>query len=314
MQVLNAYPPEVSQLPFSGVQNLHDRGADGDPLARRYQAPPGEGPEVQLPRGDVTEGVVRVGDTVRRPHQPQSLAVAAYLDHLERVGFEGAPRYLGRDEAGRDVLTFLPGDVPGDPPEAWAAAEDLLVSVGELVRRLHEASAGFLAGSGFAAPAGSVWGRDVVPVSLPVPDPAPELVSHCDVTPQNVVVRDGRAWGLVDFDLAGPCPRLLDLYGTATHWVPLRDPSDVWDSWRGLDPSRRLRLLVDGYGLDAAGREAIVDLGIQRSHLSWLRMKARAEQLGGGWARMWDEGVGDLILRREAWLRANRDELTAALL
>jgi hypothetical protein len=105
------------------------------PAVRRYAAPPDEGPEVDLPRGDVTEGVVRVGDTVRRPHQPQSLAVATYLDHLERVGFAGAPRYLGRDDAGRDVLTFLPGDVPGDPAEAWAADEDLLVSVGELLRR-----------------------------------------------------------------------------------------------------------------------------------------------------------------------------------
>jgi hypothetical protein len=280
---------------------------------RRYRAPVDEGPEIPLPRGDVTEGVVRVGGTVRRPHQPQSLAVAAYLDHLERVGFEGAPRYLGRDDAGRDVLTFLPGDVPGDPAQAWAADEDLLVSVGALLRRLHEASAGFLADTGFAAPDGSIWGRDVVPVELPVPDPAPELVSHCDVTPQNVVVRDGRAWGLVDFDLAGPCPRLLDVYGTAMHWVPLRDPGDVWDSWRGLDPARRLRLLVDGYGLDAAGRAGIIDLGIGRCELTWLRMKARAEQLGGGWARMWDEGVGDKIRRREAWLRANRDELTAAL-
>jgi hypothetical protein len=283
------------------------------PAARRYLAPGDEGPEVELPRGDVTVGVVRVGDTVRRPHQAQSLAVAAYLDHLERVGFEGAPRYLGRDDAGRDVLTFLPGDVPGDPPEAWAAAEDLLVSVGELLRRLHEASAGFLAETGFAAPDGSVWGRDVVRVDLPVPNPAPELVSHCDVTPQNVVVRDGRAWGVVDFDLAGPCPRLLDVFGTAMHWVPLRDPGDMWGSWRGLDPARRLRLFADGYGLDRAGRDGLVDLGIQRSAVTWLRMRAAAEQLGGGWARMWDEGVGDKIRRREAWLRANRDELTAAL-
>jgi hypothetical protein len=76
-----------------------------DPAQRRYHGGDGE-PEVELPRGDVTEGVVRVGATVRRPHQPQSLAVAGYLDHLERVGFEASPRYLGRDDAGRDVLTY----------------------------------------------------------------------------------------------------------------------------------------------------------------------------------------------------------------
>jgi hypothetical protein len=43
-------------------------------------------------------------------------------------------------------------------------------------------------------------------------------------------------------------------------------------------------------------------------------MKAHAEQIGGGWARMWSEGVGDQILRRRDWMRANQDALTAALL
>ena len=100
-----------------------------DPAARRY-LDNDDDREIELPRGDVTEGVVRVGTTVRRPHQPQSLAVAGYLDHLERVGFDGSPRYLGRDSRGRDVLTYLDGDVPGDPPEPWAASDDLLASVG----------------------------------------------------------------------------------------------------------------------------------------------------------------------------------------
>jgi hypothetical protein len=40
--------------------------------------------------------------------------VADYLDWLEDAGFEGSPRFLGRDAAGRDVLTFLSG-VCADP-------------------------------------------------------------------------------------------------------------------------------------------------------------------------------------------------------
>jgi hypothetical protein len=42
-------------------------------------------------------------------------------------------------------------------------------------------------------------------------------------------------------------------------------------------------------------------------------MKARAEDLGGGWARMWDEGVGDRIQRAHAWLRRERAALDDAL-
>jgi hypothetical protein len=287
-----------------------------DPVLRRYVEPiaAGAAVEVELPRGDVTEGVVRIGGTVRRPHQPQSYAVAGYLDHLERVGFDGSPRYLGRDAQGRDVLTYLDGDVPGDPPEAWARDDALLASVARLVRRLHTASEGYLADTGFVAPHGSVWRRDLVPVTVPVPELTPEIVTHLDVTPQNTVVRDGRAIGLVDFDLAGPAPRLLDAYNTAMHWVPLRPPVDVWPTWAGVDPAARLRLFADGYGLTVAERSGLIDLGIERAGVSWLRMKASAETLGGGWARMWDEGVGDAIRRRETWLRAERPRLLAALL
>ncbi len=42
-------------------------------------------------------------------------------------------------------------------------------------------------------------------------------------------------------------------------------------------------------------------------------MKHHAETRGGGWQRMWDEGVGDVIKRREAWLDRHAAILTAAL-
>jgi hypothetical protein len=285
-----------------------------DPVHRAYPAADDEGPEAVLPRGEVTDGVVRIGDTVRRPHQPTSLAVAAYLDHLHRVGFDAAPRYLGRDRAGRDVLTYLPGDVAGTPPEPWAADEALLAEVGRLLRRLHEASVGFGAETGFAPPPGAVWLRDTVRVDVPVEDWQPELISHNDVTPQNVVFRDGRAVGLIDFDLVGPTTRLRDLANTALHWVPLCAPEDLWPSWQGADRPARLRVLADGYGLDDDGRHRIVDVAIQACGTTFLRMRAAAEQLGGGWARMWDEGLGELIRRRERWLIDSRQLLTTALL
>jgi Phosphotransferase enzyme family len=285
-----------------------------DPAHRRYrETDPDRAEVVALPKGDVTEGVVRIGDTVRRPHQPQSLAVAGYLDHLERVGFDGSPRWLGRDSQGRDVLTYLPGQVAGDPPQRWAADDGLLASVAVLLRRLHDASQGYAADRGFAAPPGSIWRRDLVKVALPVAEPAPELVTHLDVTPQNVVVRDGTAVGLLDFDLAGPATRLLDVYNTAMHWVPLRPPEDLWPAWHDVDQPARLRRFADSYGLSVADRIALPDLGIARADITWLRMRASAEQLGGGWARMWADGVGDAIRRRQAWLAAARPDLLAAL-
>ncbi|MEP7020048.1 MAG: phosphotransferase [Pseudonocardiales bacterium] len=265
-----------------------------------------DGPEITLPAGDVTEGVVRVGGTVRRPHQSTSAGVAAYLHHLEAVGFRGAPRYLGRDGRGRDVLTFIDGTVAGDPVETWAAADSVLPSVGRLVRSLHDASAD--------------WSPDIVlgPSTSGRPQPRmPEgeqlLISQRDVTPQNVVLRDGSAIALIDFDLAGWTTRSVDLANTAMHWVPLSDPRDRPAAYDGIDVAERLRLLLDGYGTDAVSGAQLLDAASVRFDGLHAGMRWNAEHIGGGWARMWDEGVGDLILRRVAWFAQMRPELAAAL-
>jgi hypothetical protein len=55
--------------------------------------------------------VARVGDTVGRSTGPWTPAVHALLRHLEHAGFDGALRVLGIDERGREVLTYVPGEV-----------------------------------------------------------------------------------------------------------------------------------------------------------------------------------------------------------
>src|SRR3954468_10246938 len=98
-----------------------------------------------LLRGGYTNAgqVARVGDTVRRPWRPTSPATRALLEHLERAGFAGAPRFLGIDDNGREVLSFIAGDAALEPYEAWALTDDTLVSVAELLRRYHDAVASF---------------------------------------------------------------------------------------------------------------------------------------------------------------------------
>ena len=89
----------------------------------------------------VTQGIVRIGDTVRRPLRPFSLTIQAYLAHLRDAGFTGAPLPLGVDEQGREVLSFVPGDVPRNPLPPQTAGDDVLVALARLIRALHEASA-----------------------------------------------------------------------------------------------------------------------------------------------------------------------------
>jgi hypothetical protein len=79
---------------------------------------------------------------VRRPLRPFSLTVHAYLAHLRDVGFTGVPLPLGVDEQGREVLSFVPGEVPRWPLPPELAGEHVLVALARLIHALREASAG----------------------------------------------------------------------------------------------------------------------------------------------------------------------------
>src|SRR3954453_19093036 len=113
--------------------------------------------EVQLVGGTANRGlVVRVGDTVRRPLRASSTATHALLEHLERVGFDGAPRVLGVDAQGREVLSYLPGETVRAPYPAWSMTDEALNSVAVLLRTYHQAVADF-------RPAGLEWAEPVPP-------------------------------------------------------------------------------------------------------------------------------------------------------
>lgn len=79
--------------------------------------------------------VWRVGDTVRRSVGPWTPAVHTLLRHLESVGFDGAPRVLGIDDQGREILTFIPGEEGWNNP--WS--DEALIQAAQLIRRYHDA-------------------------------------------------------------------------------------------------------------------------------------------------------------------------------
>jgi Phosphotransferase enzyme family len=220
----------------------------------RGPRPPG--PEVLLPGGLANRGaVVRIGDTVRRPQRRTSPSVHALLRHLETVGFDGAPRFLGVDAQGREVLSYIPGATAVGAGLAPALTDAALRSVAELLRDYHRAVAGF----------------DPAPHAWRTPPPAPfagELAGHNDLNLDNVVFRGGRAVALIDFDLAGPGSRIWDAACAARLWAPLRPDARIDDARRGR-AFRRLRLFADAYGLDDADRRLLP--AAVRENQAWFR-------------------------------------------
>jgi hypothetical protein len=101
------------------------------------------GIEIPLGGGNASGGVVRIGDTVRRPAGPWTPAVHALLTHLRAAGFHGAPRPLSLGDRGREVLTFIPGTIPWPGHFHLLGPDDRLRRAARLIRDFHDAVTGF---------------------------------------------------------------------------------------------------------------------------------------------------------------------------
>src|SRR4051794_5920278 len=95
--------------------------------------------------GGRSGGAIRRGEVVIRPGGPWTPAVHAVLNHLHAAGFAGAPRVLGIDEQGREMLTYLEGRTVGVelPWPSWVHTDAALAQVGAWLRALHDATASF---------------------------------------------------------------------------------------------------------------------------------------------------------------------------
>ncbi len=258
------------------------------------------GTEVLLHGGTTNAGrVTRVGDTVRRPWQPVSPATHALLDHLEHVGFDGAPRFLGTDDRGREVLSYIAGEAAIAPHPDWALTDNALVSVAELLRRYHDAAASFDV-------TGHKWAR-VVPTAF-----RGGLASHNDPNLDNVIFSRGRAVALIDFDLAGPGSVAWDVACAARLWAPLRDEQDAPEAVRGR-ALERLRTFVDAYGVPQRDRERIVDAAIHTHDWAYDIVRDAMARGHRSFRHHWREGGRLRADRTREWIVAHREPMREVL-
>jgi hypothetical protein len=256
--------------------------------------------EVLLHGGTTNAGLVsRVGDTVRRPWRPTCPATHALLDHLERVGFDGAPRFLGVDDQGREVLSYIAGEAAIAPYPGWALTDETLISVAELLRRYHDAVESF-------DPSGQEW-----------PAAVPEafrrgLVSHNDPNLDNVIFSGGRAVALIDFDLAGAGSAAWDVACAARLWAPLRDERDAPAVVRGR-ALERLRIFVDAYGAPRDEHARIVDAVIHTHDWAYDIVRAAVARGHQTFWDHWEGGGHGRADRTRDWIDVNREEMAAAL-
>ena len=189
--------------------------------------------EIPLGGGRLTEGVVRIGDTVRRPHQSSSVFVGKLLTHLEQQNVHVAPQYMGVDTTGRDILSYLEGEVPS---KFKRFTDEQIAHAARIIRIFHDATRNSDLADGYP------------------------VVCHHDAGPNNFVFREGMPYALIDFDLASPGDPLEDIGYMAWLWC-LSSKSDRQPM---TDQAEQVRLFVDSYGLNKFERCLVFDAVIER--------------------------------------------------
>jgi Phosphotransferase enzyme family len=176
--------------------------------------------EVPLTGGRIARGVVRVGDTVRRPMPPDPDYVHRLLAHLERCGFEGAPRFLGVDSRGREIVSYIEGATVHH--NGFRLNGEAVAAGARLVRRVHELTAGteFAAGS--------------------------EVACHLNLSQPNFVFRDTIPIAIIDWDVTRPGSRIANLADFLWAFVH----PGVYDDNKAAE---MLRVAVDAYGWTSGG-------------------------------------------------------------
>jgi hypothetical protein len=259
--------------------------------------------EQQLDGGIANAGqVVRVGSHVLRPSSPHSGSIHAFLRALRHAGFEGASSPVGIDADGRERLVFIDGEVPVPPYPDWSQTDTALASVARLLRGLHDAARAF-------DPGGLTWDNALA-------DPAGgTLMCHNDVSPENVVFRQGIAVALLDFEFAAPGRAVYDLAHFARLCVPVEDDFDQARlGWRPANRPARLRLVADAYGLDRDGRRELLsamDDAIDRVEAAIRRTVEAGDRNA---VEMWDRtGGSERYARRRRWWSDHYHQFAAAL-
>jgi len=158
------------------------------------------------------------------------------------------PRYLGTDEQGRDVFTYVPGSVG-----KWQFHSDETIRLaGRLLRAFHDATAG----------SELLLGKPVM--------------CHHDPGPNNVVFQGSRPIAFIDFDMIAPGERLEDLGYMAWSWCisakENRQPVEIQATQVGI--------LASSYKISGIERDALFESILERQARNiqfWLERKARSD-------------------------------------
>ena len=194
--------------------------------------------------GGEFDNVYRSGDTGKSRVEKDSPKIHKLSKHLENKGFSYAPKYLGIDEKGREILSFIEGEAGNYPLKEYMWSNDVLKEIAKMLRLYHDSVSDFSFDDSWES-------IDNTPQPF-------EVLCHNDFAIYNIIFNHQKPVGIIDFDIAGPGPRLWDiaytLYtcvplsrvhhsetGEAVYYNPLKDADHI---------KQRVKLFFESYGIE----------------------------------------------------------------
>lgn len=236
----------------------------------------------ELLTGGNVSNVYRSGDTVRREVKSDNIQYTKAAKAFRKKNFSYAPKFLGVDEQGREILSFIEGVAGHDPLKEYMCSHHALKEIARMLRLYHDAVRDF--------PISDDWERmDNTPVEI-------EVVCHNDFAMYNIIFNNEKPVGIIDFDVAAPGPRLWDIAYTLYTCVPISrffrtktgDIVNYHSSDHADQIKHKVKLFFESYGEEIA--EDYLDMVLLRLEGLCQYMKRKASEGDIAFQNMIQEG------------------------
>lgn len=236
--------------------------------------------EISFSSGESKQKVVRVGDTVRKEPAENCDFIRKVMIELTNNDFHYSPRYLGMDDKGREIMTYIDGEQMNHTEISFDLIKQTLV----VLRKFHDIfSKSELSGG-------------------------EETLLHSDFSPWNLIVKDKKLVGVLDFDDVRPGKRIYDVANVC--WTFL-DIGSNDSNFTEEEVYKYLPILIDAYG-DIETSDFVDALLSEQNKVLRYR-ENRVQEVKEGDEKEYRRRVCEEIKREIEWVKRNRENIDKAL-
>ncbi|AGF57225.1 hypothetical protein B0P06_004482 [Clostridium saccharoperbutylacetonicum] len=255
--------------------------------------------------GGNSTSVYKHNETVLREQKTWSSTIHRVLLHLEKFEYTNSPRFIGIDDMGREILSFVPGECKADYPFTNDENEQLSIikKVAEIMRKYHDATLSFERtdiDSWMFSYKGAL---------------EKEVICHNDIAPYNMTFVNNMPYGLIDFDTCCPAPRIWDIVYALYRFVPFS--KKIYDNekqeYRNYDVDRdkefrkkSIRVFFDAYGMECPD-DSFVQMTARLQALADL-IYNESQNGNSAFKKMLEEGHRDLYLAEIEFIKEHAKE------